>query len=225
MSNLLDSIGFLISQYPALKYLFLTGGMIIQGELAILIFVYLILNQTISWTDFLIGGLLGLFLAENLFFLLARLIRKTRFGWRIYRKLKPKKHLNIYFYYLKKHLSKLFILAKFLPGTNLMLLFFAGWLKTKFTQFLKSYLTGLLIWFSTMTLISYSVGSGLYYLKTSKIFHQIEIIIIFILLIILIFEFSAKRIIDKLLKIQEKIKDFEELFEEELGQKLEKLEK
>jgi membrane protein DedA with SNARE-associated domain len=217
MGNLLDGLGQLIIQYPSWKYLILGGGMILQGEITILISAYLVVNGSLSWKEFLTVGPLALLIAESFIYANGKILRNTRFGWRLYRRIKPNRRLQFYLFYLKKNLIKLFIISKFLPATNLVLFFLTGWTKTKWSQFLKSYFLSLFVWFGGMTIIAYSLASGLYLLKTEKVFAQVELAIGAVLLLIIAAEFVAKRVLKKFMAIHEKATTIGEIIEKEIG--------
>ena len=123
----------------------------------------------------MIAAIGSLLVAETFVYLIGRIIRHTRFGWKLYYKLKPNRKVQIYSYYLTQNLGKLFVVAKFLVGTNLIILLLTGWTKTPFGKFFKSHLVSVSIWFATMTLVSYFLASGTFYLKSEKVFRRVEI--------------------------------------------------
>lgn len=216
MGSILDNLGQLIVQYPAWKYPLIAGGMILQGEVAILILVYLVVNQSLTWKEFILVGLSALFIGESLVYAGGKILRHTRLGWRIYKKIKPNRRLQFYFFYLRKNLIKLFIISKFLPATNFVLFFLTGWTKTKWRQFAKSYLTSLFIWFTTMSIVAYFLVSGLYYLKVTRVFRQVEIGILILILIVFGVEYVLKRLLKKTVAIQEKAGVIGQLIEKEI---------
>lgn len=185
MSNLVDIFSGLVAQYPSWTYAILGVGTLLQGEAAILFAVYLLINKVITWPEFLGSTLSGLIIGETLVYLFGKTMRNTRFGWKFYYKKKSNKKLQLYTYYLKKNMIKLFIIAKFIPGTNLLIFILSGWSRIRFGKFMKAYLASVIVWFSAMTIFAYSVMSGITYLRTTKIVKQAEIgIAIFIVLII-----------------------------------------
>jgi membrane protein DedA with SNARE-associated domain len=175
-----------------------------------LVSTYLIANHSLSWKEFLTIAPAALLIAENFVYLNGRIFRNSRFGWRLNRKIKENKYFQFYLFYLKKNLTQFLVVSKFLPATNLIFIFLTGWAKTKWDQFIKSYLASLFIWFSIITAISYSFASGLYVLKSKKIFTQIEIIIAVIILLIIGSEIFAKRLIKKFMSIYEKTTEINE---------------
>lgn len=214
MVQFLNTVGHLIVQYPAWTHFIIGAAILIQGELAILLSVLLIVAGKLTWTEFLIFAPLSLILGETLIYTIGRMLRNTRFGWKLYRnKIKANKRYQSYFYFLKTNLTKLLIGAKFLIGVNIFVILLAGWSKTKFGTFMRSYLSGVIIWFTVVTGVAYFFMSGLSYLKTEKIFKQAEYGIPIILIVIFAFEFIFKKLMRKGIKFQEK--DIDGLMEED----------
>lgn len=213
MGGILDNLGQLIVQYPTWKYLLIAGGILLQGEIAILVLVYLVVNQSLAWKEFILVGLAALLVAETIIYLGGKIFRHTRFGWRMYKRIKPNRRLQFYFFYLKKNLTKLFVISKFLPATNFALFFLTGWTKTRFGQFIKSYIISLFIWFTAMTLLAYFLMSGLYYLKVVKIFKQVELGIIVVVVLIFAVEYLIRTVLKKSIAIQERAEAIGEIIE------------
>lgn len=198
MGSVMDGLGALIQQYPAWGHFIIGIAILIQGELGILLATFLIADGKLNWVDYLIFVPLTMLIAESFVYMFGKFMRTTRFGWKIYRnKVKPNKKYQPYFYYLRTNLTKLFVTARFLVGVNFFVLFLAGWSKTKYGKFLKSYLPSLILWFGIMTGIAYSFMSGLSYLKNEKIFKQAEYGIVLILLIFFGIEFLVKKYMSK----------------------------
>ncbi len=108
-------------------------------------------------------------------------------------------------------MAKLFIIMKFVPGTNLVILLLTGWSKTKFGAFIKAYLAGVFIWFTTMSILAYFIMSEITYLRTERIFKQAEIgIAVIVILVIVGEQFLRKSISKRMLKLDIK----EDLLEE-----------
>lgn len=204
MDNFLDSLGQLVLRYPSWSYAIIGIGMLIQGELTVLLSVFLIVNKALSWGGFLIATLAAAFIAENFLYFLSRGLRHTRFGWRLYYKLKSSRRTQFYLYYLKTNLTKLLITSRFLIATNFIIMLLVGWSKTKYGRFLKSYLLSLLLWFATMTFIAYFLMSGLTYLRSEKIFRQIEIGVAFVVILIFAGEYLLKKLLGKAAALEEK---------------------
>lgn len=214
MVQFLNTVGHLIVQYPAWTHFIIGAAILIQGELAILLSVFLIVSGKLTWSEFLLFAPLSLILGETIVFMIGRMLRNTRFGWKFYRnKLKPSKRFQSYFYYLKMNLTKLLIGAKFLIGVNIFVILLAGWSKTKFGTFMRSYLTGVIIWFTAVTGVAYFFMSGLSYLKSEKIFQQAEYGILIVIALIFAMEFIFKKLLRKGIKFQEK--DIDGLMEED----------
>ncbi len=207
MNNIADALAELVRQYPAWTDGLLGLGIIIQGEITLFLAMFLVVSGALPWREFFIATLGTLVVGELVVFSAGRLIRHTRLGWRWYRKMKPNRRIQYYSHYLRENLVKLFVISHFLVGVNFIVLVLTGWSKTSFGKFLKSYLAGLLAWFGTMTLIAYSLMTGLSYLRSTKMFRQIEIGVVVVILLV----FSGEALFRKFLKgkfaMEEKAKD------------------
>lgn len=177
MGNLVDGLGQLFMNYPAWRLVIIGGSMLLQGELAVLLLMYFVLNHFLTFQEFVISALGTVFVAELFVYFFGRMMRGTRFGWKFYRKMKGNRRVQLYSYYLKKNIGKLLIVAKFLPATSVLSLLLTGWTRVKFGTFLKAYTKSLLFWFGSMTLVAYFLMSGVTYLKTSQSFRSVEIVI------------------------------------------------
>ncbi len=197
MNNFFDSLSALVVQYPTWSHLIIAAGMVIQGEITIFVSRYLIANPSLGGRDFLIpayasGSIVAVFL-----FFLGRGLRNTRFGWKIYRKIKSKRKTQLYFYYVRENLNKLIIFSKFIFGGNILILIAIGWMKTKFGRFAKSHFMSVTLWLLTMITIMYSMASGLFYLKSTTSLRQVEIGIGILVVIIFAGEYLLKRALGK----------------------------
>ncbi len=197
MGGVLDSLGQLVIQYPAWSHWIIAAGMLLQGEVTIFVSMYLINNHSLGWLDFIIPALGSIFVADYFLFLLGRILRTTRFSWKFYRKIKPKKRTQFYLYYIRENLNKLILFSKFLLGTNIILIVAIGWAKTKFTRFMRSHFLSVTLWFAAMILVTYSLSSGLYYLKSTKTFKQVEILLGVLVLFIFFGEYLLKKVLGK----------------------------
>lgn len=214
INSILDSFGQFIAHYPAWTHTIIGVAILIQGEIAILASVLLIVNHKLSWNEFLLTAPFALAAGEICIYSIGRILRTTRFGWKLYRnKIKPNKNYQPYFYYLRMNLTKLLIAAKFLIGANFLVLLLAGWTKTKFGTFLRSYIPGVTVWFTAITTLAYFLMSGLSYLKTTNLFRQAEYGIV----IVLVALFGAELILRKLVRkrLSFKKEEVEEIIKEE----------
>ncbi|MFA6365246.1 MAG: hypothetical protein WCW78_02485 [Candidatus Paceibacterota bacterium] len=216
MDNLLDSLGQLVIQYPSWAHAIIAAAILIQGEFAILLSVFLIVNGNLTWSTYLLVAPTSLLVGETIAYFIGRTLRNTRFGWKLYRnKIKPNKKYQPYFYYLKMNLTKLLVASKFLVGANLFILLLVGWSKTKFDTFMKSYIKGLAFWFISMTTLAYFLMSGLTYLKTAKLFKQAEYGLVLVLVLVFGFEFLLKKSIQKNMPFKTKGEDMSTFLEDE----------
>jgi len=175
MSNLLAVVSGWIVLNPSWTDLILAAGILIQGELTILLAVFLIVSGSLAWGQFLATTLPALFIGEISVYLLGRIIRTTRFGWRFHKRKKKNRRNQFYTYHLKQNMGKLFFVGKFIPATNFIMIFLTGWMRAKFGEFLKAYTKSALFWFASITAISYFLMSGLSLLHTERIVRDVEI--------------------------------------------------
>lgn len=212
MDNILQILASFTTEYPATTSYILGGAILLQGDLAVLFAVALVVGGAISWGKYF-GVLLGtLAAAELLLYLGGRLIRNTRFGWRWYMKTRTNRRVQYYSYYITQNLTKLMIAARFLVGVNFLVLLLAGWSRTKFGPFLKSYLVGLLTWFVCITGVAYSLVTGLSYLRTEHVFRQVEIGVGVAIVLFIIGEFFVKKVLEKRISRtdEERVREFAE---------------
>jgi membrane protein DedA with SNARE-associated domain len=185
MHSIADTLAELVRQYPAWTDTLIGVGIIVQGEITLFLAMFMVVSGALPWREFFLSTLGTLIVGELVVFFAGRLIRHTRLGWRWYRRMKPNRRIQYYSHYLRENLVKLFLISHFLVGVNFIVLILTGWSKTSFGKFLRSYLVGLLTWFGAMALIAYSLMSGLSYLRSTRVFRQVEIGIVVIILLIL----------------------------------------
>ncbi|MDP3975150.1 MAG: hypothetical protein Q8P88_02615 [Candidatus Jorgensenbacteria bacterium] len=202
MDNILQALTAFTAEYPATTSYLLAAGIILQGDLAVLFAMLLIVGGALTWGKFFSVALGTLAAGELLLYFGGRLIRNTRFGWRWYKRMKTNPRIQYYSYYITQNLTKLMIVARFLVGVNLLVLLLAGWSRTKFGPFLKSYLIGLLSWFASVTIIAYFLMTGLSYLKTEHVFRQIEILIVVVIAFFFAGEFIVKKFLKKKIELE-----------------------
>lgn len=205
MDQFLNTVGHLIVQYPAWTHLIIGVATLIQGELAILFSMLLITNGKLPWSELLVVAPLSLIIGETFIYMIGRSLRNTRFGWKLYRtKMKQSRRFQAYFFYLKKNLTRLLVIAKFLIGVNIFVILLSGWSRTKFSEFMKSYLTAVIMWFTTMVILAYFFASGLTFLKTGNIVKQAEYGILIVIAFVIALEFGLKRFLKKHFTIADK---------------------
>ncbi len=192
-NNILDYLGTLALHNPDWTRVIIAVGIIIQGEITTLLSLYLVVGKHITLVQFLISALAGLFIGETCIYLIGRKLRTTRFGWKLYRRMKGNRKIQLYTYYLKRRTARILILAKFLPGMNALMLFLMGWTKTEFRKFLRVYVPAALLWLTVATTSAYAVTSGLHYLRQNRIFKDIEYIVLGIIILFFVGEYLIKR--------------------------------
>jgi len=215
----MEIAGSWILQNPTWTDAILGISMIIQGELTILLSMYLAVSGKITWLQFVVPTLSAIMCAEIFIYLVGKNIRNTRFGWKLSKKMKGNKKVQTYTYYLKQNMTKLLIITKFIPATNLMIMSLIGWTRTKFKDFFPSYIKSLLVWFLSMTVVAYFLMSGLHYLSSTKVFKQAEIGIVAIFILIFIGEHILSKLFKKYTSIEERAELIGESVEEKFEEK------
>ncbi len=205
MDSILGSLGQWISTYPAWTHWIIAGGMVVQGEITIFVSVYLVLNNTIGWSDFLGPAIASVIFVDTFLYIVGRSMRNTRFGWRLYRKMKQSRKNQSYLYYARENTAKMLIGSKFLLGTNIVAMLAIGWAKIKPGRFFRAELIGVLSWFSGITIIAYFMDSGLHYLQSENIFKQAELLIAAGAVIVIGGEYLLKKIARKVSATREKV--------------------
>jgi membrane protein DedA with SNARE-associated domain len=216
MDNILQTLTAFTAEYPATTSYILAGGIILQGDLAVLFAMLLIVGGALTWGKFFSVALGTLAAGELLLYFGGRIIRNTRFGWRWYMKTRENRRIQYYSYYITQNLTKLMIAARFLVGVNFLVLLLAGWSRTKFGPFLKSYLVGLLSWFFTVTAIAYFLMTGLSYLKTEHVFRQIEILIVVVIALFFVGELVIRKFLRKKMEIETSAEKMGRFIEEKM---------
>lgn len=216
MDNLFRILTDFIAANPATTDFILAGAIILQGDLAVLLAMLLIVNGALSWSNFFTVALGTLVVGEFFLYFVGRLIRNTRFGWRWYKRMKTNYRVQYYSYYIRENLTKLMVAARFLVGVNLIVLLLAGWSRTKFSDFAKSYFVGLLAWFASVSAVAYFLMTGLSYLRTEKVFRQIEIAVGAIIVLFFAGEFVMRKLLRKKIYLETSAEKVGRFVEEEM---------
>jgi membrane protein DedA with SNARE-associated domain len=212
MESLMDNLSQIVLTHQAWSYYIIALGTILQGEITLLVAMYLILDGSLGFGKVLLSSFLAVFITDYFLYFLGNRLRHTKFGWRFYKRIKNDRKTQLYSYYISQNLRKVIILSKFLIGTNILTLVIIGWTRVKFRKFFKAHLESLLIWLLTMIFISYSLASGAYALKAGKIFKRAEIIIFVVFVLLILGELLLKRFVNKIINIETKAKDIGDNF-------------
>lgn len=202
MGDVLETLSQWAVQNPPAFYKAAFIGILLNSAIVALISIYLIIKGSLGWIAYVILILGGVSVFQTILYILGRITRKTRLGWKLYYKMKEKKFFQFYSYYLKTNTTKVLLFGKFLPIAPLIV-FTAGWYKIPFGRFLKTYIPGLIIWFSTITVFFYIVVSSFSYLQAKEIIKQVEILIILVILVVLFVEYAIKTIIKKEMRLED----------------------
>ncbi len=208
--GILDNLGELVLQYPEWSHWIIALAILFQGEVVVLVAVFLVVGGSLTWGGFIIPAVTSLIVGDTLLYLLGRVVRNTRLGWRWYMKMKHSRRAQFYMYYVKENINKLMIISKFLVAANIFAVLAVSWSKVGFWRFMKSQLTSVMLWFFSATAIAYFLASGFSYLRTEKVFRQIEIGILITMILIFAGEHFLKKILQKSFQAGNKIQLDEE---------------
>ena len=93
-----------------------------------------------------------------------------------------------------------------------------SWSKVSFAKFMKSQFISIFLWFFSATAVTYFFATGFTYLRSEKIFRQIEIGILVIIVLMFAGEhFLRKRLSKRFFK--EEIEETKDISEEEFKKK------
>lgn len=190
MGNILENISLFLSQYHYLSYFLVALMLVIQGETGVLISMYLVVGHAMRFSTFIVIAIISLLIFEGLIFWLGRTLRNTKMGFWLEKRIP---YHNIVQDYLSNNMTQFVILSKFLLGLNTPVIFFSGWAKIEFKQFIKAHIVGILIWLLVVVPISFFLVLGLDYLRGAKIFKEIEIGILFFIALILFSQHLLKK--------------------------------
>jgi len=219
MGNLFAHAAAWVTQNPSWTDAILAAGILIQGELTILLGTYLAINGSVTWEQFFGTTLVALVLGELCVYAVGRALRLSRFGWRFHHRKKGNKRTQFYTHHLKQDTGKLLLIGKFIPATNFLLIFLSGWTRIAFKDFFKAYLKSVLFWFGSIAVLAYFAMSGVHYLKSSNIFRDAEIGIVVVLLALFGGEFVLKKLFNRYEDKEEKAGTIRDTDEEEADEK------
>ncbi len=197
MESIFEKITTWGLQNPQWIYFIIIIGILIAGKLTLLFGVVLVANNIISWFDFLKFSFGAFFIASVVIYIISRHLRYTKFGWKLYRRIKSKKHVQLALYYLNKKTTIFFIISKFLPGFYIITLFVSGWLRIKFSKFISSCLTAITAWFCLTISIFFAVFFGFKHFNLGSALLDIIIFVGVIVLILVGMPLAARELTRK----------------------------
>lgn len=210
MTPLLENLGEWILTHYSLRHLIFALGVVIQGEITILIGVYLILKNYLGWGGFILAIGIGLIVYEAFFYTIGRLLQDTERGTRLKNKIlsRPRMHA-----FLHNHADKFLVLSKFIVYINVGVIMLSGLMNVTLKRFVKGRLAANVLWAGSMIAGSYLILSGLTLLKL----HEVE----FVMLVLLVFIFGFKHLVTKIIGKEVEIEEKAET----IGEKIERIAK
>lgn len=206
MTSLLDVLGQWVINNYSWRHVIIALGILIQGEITVLISVYLILNNYLGWGGFLLSIAIGLFVYEGFFYVLGRSLKDTPFGLRLEKKIPFNEKIH---YYLNNHIDKFLILSKFIVYVNVGVIFLSGWMKYRFKSFIKNRIIANTIWLTVITTGAFFVIGGLSLLRL----RQMEIAILILLVLIFSWKHLLKKFLGKEIAIEKRAEKIGEAVE------------
>ncbi|HXF43964.1 MAG TPA: hypothetical protein VNK70_00585 [Candidatus Paceibacterota bacterium] len=197
MAPILENLGEWIMLHYSWRHIIFGLGVVIQGEITVLIGVYLILKDYLGWGGFLTAIGIGLVVYETFFYALGRSLQNTERGFRLKERILGRKQMHAF---LHNHADKFLVASKFIVYINVGVIILAGLMNISLKRFLKGRLAANALWAGSMIGGSYLVLSGLTLLKL----HQIEIAMLAILVLVFGMKYLLTRALGKGMEIEEK---------------------
>ncbi len=141
--------------------------------------------------------------ADNLWYFSGRWLHNTKFGNFIKNHLP---HHDLIYKHIHEDNLKWLYLSKFVSSTSAPFLFLVGWTQSvSFKKFFRISLKTIVVWLGLMITSTTAIGLGLLPLQSIKLFKNLEVTIIIVVILFIAFEFllkylSKKSIIKNLLK-------------------------
>ena len=171
----------------ALQLYFLAG--LFTGEGGIILLMVLVVEGSVPFWPMILLFLLGAFVIDNIvYFIATRMLSKLN-KWKIISK-GSEKLGSFIDKYVKGEEFYAILIAKFIQGTNFVLLVYLSIERLSYKKYIKYDIISLAIWAVVMTIIGWTVGQGFVIVLT--IFKSIQLAIIFLILIFVILHFSQK---------------------------------
>lgn len=190
-NSFIDNLGRLVLNYPTWTHIIIALGIMLQGELTVLLSMYLIADGDLTWSSFFLTVFGAFFVAETFIYFLGKNLRGTIAGQRFRQKIPYGDKIENY---LKGSVFKVIIIAKFIIGSTIIVMFMTGWSGVKFKKFIQAQILSVLIWLPVISGLAYSFAYGLWYLKSIKVFQSIEIGLGIIAIIIIGSEYILKKL-------------------------------
>ena len=192
MDGLLGSASQFILHYYPLRYLIIGVGSFVQGEITVLISVYLVLRGDLNLGGFLLAIFLGNLIYEGVLYSLGRFLKGTPLGTKLEKKIPQ--HAKMQFY-LHKNAALFLTISKFVVYFNSAVLILSGWTRMAFPKLFKTRFAANSIWLGVNLIISYFAASGINLISKEKLRGlEIGILLVFFVLI-----FGSKHILKKIM--------------------------
>lgn len=190
----------------------IAAGMFVQWEVTLVLSMYLIVNGYLGWGGFIVAIIIGVTAYETMLYSIGRLLKDTRLGNFIRRKIPNHEKLERA---LREHATTLLFLSKFVAYLNTAVVVLSGWTRMPIRKFAKVRAAASIFWFLILGTITYLAMSGYMLIDQKKFLRNFELVVVGIILFILFgSKWIAKKVLWKTTKLEERA--------EEIGKKLEK---
>lgn len=203
--SLMDNLSEFVLNYPSWSHVILALGIVLQGELTVLLSMYLIANGDLTWFGFIAVSFVAFFIAETFLYFLGRYLKDTKTGEWLKRKIPYGEKIENY---IQNNAVKVIVIAKFIIGSTIIVMFLTGWSQIKFKEFIKAQILSVAVWLPPISVLAYGLVYGLWYLKSTKVFSRVEIGIAIIAIIMLGGEYILKKIFKAGISLEEKAEKF-----------------
>lgn len=195
MNNLSASIASFATLYPFLKYIIVGLITVIQGEVGIILSIFLFSHDRFGWLVFFGVALVTVVLYEVSVYCLGRALRGTKLGQKIESKIKN--HEKIEKFLNENGNSHIIALSKFVIYFSLAIVFLSGWTKMSFRRFIKLRLLGIVLWFIIMTTLLYALVSIFGMIAGEKLIKYLEEFVLATVLVFIILSRFVGKLIEK----------------------------
>ncbi|NCN99412.1 hypothetical protein COU62_03255 [Candidatus Pacearchaeota archaeon CG10_big_fil_rev_8_21_14_0_10_35_219] len=198
----MGAIDLIVNLFGAYSYLLYFIAGLFTGEAGIVFLMVLVVHGTIPFLPMILLFLLGALVIDIVIYIIATKGLSKLKKYHLISKGSEKLGMVID-KYVRGNEFYAILIAKFLQGTNLVLLVYLSVEKLDYKKYIKYDLLATLIWITEMAIIGWLVGQGFKIVLT--VFKSIQLAILFLIVVLVILYFIQKWL-DKKFKSEIKIK-------------------
>ncbi|MFH0712446.1 MAG: hypothetical protein V2A55_01125 [Candidatus Jorgensenbacteria bacterium] len=193
-NQIIETAGQFIMTHYAWRHVIIAVGILLQGEITMLLSMYLVVTGHLTIGSFLFAAGMSVFVYENFFYFLGRYFNDSRFGRFIERKIP---HYARVEFHVNKNATLLLILSRFVAYMNIAMLTLSGWTKMSWVKFSKTRLIANALWLGGNSIVYFLIASGFIVLQGVDLFRNLQIVVVVIILIII---FGTKHFLKSFIK-------------------------